>query len=145
MSLPRDENGVRRDVRDGDRLSDRAFSEWHRQFPNRRCYGTDIDFLEYRFENGVLVLKAVFDVKESHVEDTELLEENAGHKAYKKLAEFARIPFYVIWVKLDVNGKITRFKIWNTSEPRAYSKEMSPDEMKNFIESIQEKMKVYWN
>src|SRR3989304_1560867 len=136
MNLPRTERGVRRDVRSGERKSDKAFSEWHREGPNRRCYYTDIDALEYRFENGILKLKAIFDVKEWHVDGREYLEDNAGYKATKQLSESAGKPFYIIWIKLDENDNITRFKIWNTSETRKNAREMTQDQMKSFIDNL---------
>jgi len=43
--LPRDERGVRIDVRGGERTVDTAFSRWHRKL-NRCCYVTDIDFFD---------------------------------------------------------------------------------------------------
>jgi len=136
MNLPRTGRGVRLDVRGGERKSDIIFSKWHRAIPSRQCYYTDIDALEYRFENGILKLKAIFDIKEWHVVTRKYLEDNAGFKATKKLSELAGVPFYIVWIKTDENDNITMFRVWNTSESRDRAKEMTQEEMKDFIEKL---------
>src|SRR3989344_2970749 len=109
--LPRDEKGIRLDVR-GNR--DLVFNNWHRENVGRNCYVTDVDFLEYRFKKGKLVLKAIFEVKEWHVTEPKYIEECANFKAIKELCKLANIPFYVIWYLKDQNEeKIIRFRTWD--------------------------------
>src|SRR3989344_9099325 len=101
--LPRDEKGIRLDVR-GNR--DLVFNNWHRNNIGKTCYVTDVDFLEYRFENGKLFLKAIFEVKEGHVRAPKYIEECANFKAIKQLAESAKLPLYFIWYEKEGNNKI---------------------------------------
>lgn len=135
-NLPRDKSGVRLDVRGGKRKLEEIFSKWHRIVPNRRCYYTDIDVLQYRFENGILKLKAIFDTKEWHVTTSKYVEDNAGFKATKKLSELAKISFYVVWIKTDEDDNITLFKVWDTDKNRETATEMTPNQMKTFIETL---------
>jgi len=98
--LPRDERGVRIDVRGGERTVDTAFSRWHRKL-NRCCYVTDIDFFEYRISGDTIIPKAIFEIKDWHVTQSKYIEDNANFKAIKKLCEISRVPFYVIWCKFE--------------------------------------------
>jgi|SRR3989344_9458973 len=128
--LPRDNRGIRVDVR-GSR--DLIFNKWHRENLERHCYVTDVDFLEYRFENDEIVLKAIFEVKESHVTDRRYIEDNANFKATHKLSQLSNLPFFVIWYYVK-EGKITGFKVWNVSESRETAIYMLPDAFKKFVE-----------
>lgn len=130
--LPRDNSGIRIDVR-GER--DLIFNDWHRSNIGRTCYVTDVDFLEYRFINGELVLKAIFEAKEWHVIEPKYIEECANFKAIKKLAEKAEIPFYFIWYK-KVKNNIEKFKLWDITKSKEEAKEMTPKEFKDFIEGL---------
>lgn len=132
--LPRDRKGVRLDVRGA---RDLAFNNWHRKFLKRDCYVTDVDFLEYRFEHGRLVLKAIIEAKEWHVTQPKYVENSANFKALKRLAEKAEILFYYIWYKVDENNDILRFKIWDIfNEQKSEAIELSPQELKIFIEQL---------
>jgi len=132
--LPRNKHGIRIDVR-GQR--DLAVSEWHRENLPRWCYVTDVDFLEYRFESGELVLKAILEVKEWHVVQPKYIEENANFKAVRKLCESLRLPLFVIWYDKDERGKPIKFKLWNVfKEEKDDAKIMTPEELKTFIEEL---------
>ena len=132
--LPRDRKGVRIDVRGAREL---AFNNWHRKYLKRDCYVTDVDFLEYRFEYGTLVLKAIIETKEWHVIQPKYVEESANFKALKRLAEKAEIPFYYIWYKTNDDNEIIKFKIWDIfNELKSESIELSPQELKIFIEKL---------
>ena len=132
--LPRNRRGIRIDVR-GER--DLAVNEWHRENLPRWCYVTDVDFLEYRFEKGELVLKAVLEVKEWHVTQPKYIEENANFKAVCRLCELSGLPLFVIWYDKDERGRITKFKLWNVlRERKDDAKLMTPDELKAFIETL---------
>jgi hypothetical protein len=137
MSLPRDEKGVRIDV-EGKR--DLSFSIWHRKFPGRFCLVTDVDFLEYRFSNNEVVLKAIFEIKKGYVTAPRYVEESANFKAIKLLAQRANIPFYHVWYnKEDYDNEkeeIKGFTLWDTNEPRNTETHMTPNQMKDFIESL---------
>jgi len=134
-ALPRDKKGIRIDVR-GER--DLVFSAWHRKNLKRECYVTDVDFLEYRFNHkGEIVLKAIFEVKEWHVTQPKYIEDNANFKAIKKLCELVGILFFVVWYKTDETNNILEFRIWNVfKEEKADSELKTPDELKEFIESL---------
>jgi len=133
--LPRNGRGVRIDVRGGKRTVDKIFSKWHRTL-ERRCYVTDIDFLEYRISENEIILKAIFEVKEWHVTQPKYIEENANFKAIKKLCEILKLPFYVIWCKFEGDVPI-RFKIWDVfNESKSQAKEVTPDQLRQFIESL---------
>jgi len=132
--LPRNRRGIRIDVR-GKR--DLAVSEWHRANLPRWCYVTDVDFLEYRFEKGEIVLKAILEVKEWHVVQPKYIEENANFKAIRKLCESSSMPLFVIWYDKDKSGKIIKFKLWNVfKEKKDNAKIMTPEELKTFIERL---------
>jgi hypothetical protein len=135
MELPRDSKGIRLDVR-GNR--DLVFNNWHRKNIGRIYYVTDFDFLEYRFENRKLILKAIYEVKEWHVNSPKYIEENANFKAVKELCRLAKLPFYVVWYLKDENTQeIIKFKIWDVfNKPKNVSKEQTPEQMKNFIENL---------
>ena len=99
--LARNGRGVRVDVREGGRVSDALYSAWHRTL-HRKAYYTDIDALEYDCWPGdEITLRAMYDIKEWHVEHRKYLEENVSFKAMKKLANLANIPFYIIWVEFE--------------------------------------------
>ena len=133
--LPRDERGVRIDVRGGERKVDKIFSKWHRKL-RRSCYVTDIDFLEYRIIENNIVLKAVFEIKEWHVTQPKYIEESANFKAIKKLCKTLELPFYVIWCKFE-DDKPIKFKIWDVfNESKSQAKELAPDQLKEFIENL---------
>jgi hypothetical protein len=136
-SLPRDNKGIRIDV-EGKR--DLSFSKWHRKSLGRACLVTDVDFLEYRFLNNNVILKAMFEVKKGYVTAPKYVEDNANFKAIKLLAQKAGVPFYHIWYHKDnyddENENIKEFTLWDTSKPRSTEKRMTPDQLKDFIENL---------
>ncbi|MBS3152267.1 hypothetical protein J4230_02555 [Candidatus Woesearchaeota archaeon] len=132
-NLPRDKNGIRLDVR-GNR--DLIFNEWHRKNLLPSCYVTDVDFLEYRYSNGELILKAILEVKEWHVSEPKYVEDSTNFKAIQKLANIAKLPFFFVWYEKD-NDFIKKFKIWDVfNEDKSEAKEMNPNEFKSFIEKL---------
>jgi hypothetical protein len=135
MELPRNSRGVRVDVR-GQR--DLAFSDWHRKNLPPKCYVTDIDFLEYRFDaSGEIILKAILEVKEWHVTQPKYIEENANFKAIKKLCEILGLPFFVIWYDKDDRGEITKFRLWDVFHQRKDDAQiMSPEELKAYLKKL---------
>jgi hypothetical protein len=130
--LPRDIKGIRLDVR-GDR--DLVFNNWHRGNLGRNCYVTDVDFLEYRFIDGELILKCIFEVKEWHVINPKYVEDCANFKAIKKLAKNAGVPFYFVWYEKKGDG-IKLFKLWDTDKSKDNAVEMNPDDFKKFVEEL---------
>jgi len=132
--LPRNWRGIRIDVR-GKR--DLAFNDWHRDNLPRWCYVTDVDFLEYRFKKGEIVLKAMLEIKEWHVVHPKYIEENANFKAVKKLCELSGLPLFVIWYKKDEKGNIVRFRLWNVfDEEKEDAREMASEEVRDFLEGL---------
>jgi len=131
--LPRDDKGIRLDVR-GNR--DLAFNNWHRANLSNYCYVTDVDFLEYRIKDNKIILKAIFEVKEWHVTEPRYIEECANFKAIKELANIAKLPFYFVWYE-KVDETINKFKLWDVFKQQKHeAKELLPEEFKSFIETL---------
>ena len=116
------------------------YSEWHKKFLDKKCYATDIDFLEYRYEivNGkrVIVSKALIVLQNWNITQPKFLEENSNFLGIKKFAENSKIPFYIIWYLDDGSGNIQKFKVWDTSKSRETAIEMKPEEYKKFVEGL---------
>ena len=125
-----------------DSLEDRnlLYSEWHKKFLDRKCYATDIDFLEYRYEvvNGkrVIVPKALIVLQNWSITQPKFLEENSNFLGIKKFAENSKIPFYVVWYLDDGSGNIQKFKVWDTNKSRETATEMKQEEYKKFVEGL---------
>lgn len=132
--LPRDDRNVRIDVR-GKR--DLTYSQWHRKTLSSKAYVTDVDFLEYRFEAGNLVLKGIFETKEWHVTQPKYIENNPNFKAVKALSVISGLPFYCVWYHTDENMQIDKFKVWEVSkEEKSSAKIFTPMGMKKFLEGL---------
>jgi len=75
-----------------------------------------------------------------YVTSSKYVEDSANFKAIKLLAQKAGIPFYHIWYYKenyeDESEEIKQFTLWDTSKPRSTQTTMTPDQMKNFIESL---------
>ncbi|NOX89038.1 MAG: hypothetical protein GXO77_08430 [Calditrichaeota bacterium] len=113
--LTRDASGKRTD-KTGAR--DLTFSRWHRDFLSRRCYATDIDFLEYRIENGEFVPKAFIEIKKSHVKQKKYLC-SANTRAVLELARRAGIRFFIIlYDKPSDDARKLNFWVWEVQSPR---------------------------
>ena len=134
--LPRDTRGVRLDV-EGKR--DKTFSNWHRKYIKRGGYSTDVDFIEYRFVNGILKVIAIIEVKRWYLTQPKYVENSANFKAIKDLAQRASVPFFHIWYECikDSDTEIKMFRVWDVfNEEKEKSKEMNPEDFKKFIDGL---------
>ncbi|NKQ38233.1 MAG: hypothetical protein HF967_01920 [Methanosarcinales archaeon] len=98
---------------------DLEISQWHRNKLSNKCYGTDIDFYEYRFLNGNFVPKAIMEYKAMHVTQEKYVL-SANTKAIYELAKKAGIKFYFVWYEKE--GNIFKFKVWNVTENPFFDK-----------------------
>lgn len=94
--LTRDQFGKRTD-KTGKR--DLRFNNWHREYLDKKCYATDIDFYEYRIENGEFKPKAFLEIKQAHVRQKKYLC-GANSKAIFFLAQKLSIRFFIILYEL---------------------------------------------
>jgi hypothetical protein len=117
--LTRDANGKRTD-KTGKR--DLTFNYWHRKFLSNRCYTTDIDFYEYRIENGQIIPKAFIEVKQSHVRQRKYLC-SANSRAIFYLAKKLGIRFFIILYELkDTESHECEFWVWEVKSEDEFDK-----------------------
>ena len=111
--LTRDSKGKRTD-KTGER--DLTFSRWHRKFLSNRCYTTDIDFYEYRIENGQFIPKAFIEVKKSHVRQKKYIC-SSNSRAIFHLAKRVGIRFFIILYELkDEESLECEFWVWEVKD-----------------------------
>jgi hypothetical protein len=141
--LLRDERGVRRNVR---KQRSEFFSKYHRTLP-KKCYATDIDFLEYRVINSEMRPVCILEEKEWHVIDSKLVEDNANFKIIKNVARQLKLPFWVVWWEakgaiercescgniIEDGRYLNKAKIWDTSESKDDIVVVTPEELEELI------------
>jgi len=142
--LTRDSSGKRTD-KTGTR--DLTFNNWHRKYLSRRCYATDIDFYEYRYEDGDIIPKAFLEVKQSHVRQKKYIA-SSNVKAVYELARKSGLRFCIVLYKIvDEEQLICDFWVWeikNLSDIDSYEedkfheffKHYSNDEFREFLENL---------
>ncbi len=107
--LTRDTQGKRTEKT---HVRDLTFNDWHRKFLSNRCYATDIDFYEYRIENGKIVPKAILEVKQAHVRQKKYLC-SANTRALLTLAHRANIRFMIIlYLRREEESLECKFWVW---------------------------------
>lgn len=117
--LTRDSNGKRTD-KTGER--DLTFNQWHREFLGKRCYTTDVDFFEYRFEDGDIKPKAFIEAKQKHVKQPKYLC-SANSKAIFRISEKLNIDFFIIlYERIDKESNECEFWVWEVEEMDDFSK-----------------------
>lgn len=72
-------------------LRDLIFNELHRQF-GEGLYAVDLDFLEFKLDGNNVKLSSLIEVKSEHAK---LNFSRLQHRAQKKLANLAGIPYFV--------------------------------------------------
>ncbi|MBP1911485.1 hypothetical protein [Thermococcus stetteri] len=111
--LTRDATGKRTDKTN---KRDLTFSKWHRKFLSRKCYATDIDFLEYRIENGEIIPKALIEAKQSHVRQKKYLC-SANTKAVFNIAKKLGVRFFIILYDIpDEESLEGTFWVWEVKD-----------------------------
>jgi len=73
-------------------LRDLTFNELHRWMGDD-LYAVDLDFLEFTLEDGAIKLVAVIEVKSEYAN---INFSRLQHRAQKKLANDAKIPYFVV-------------------------------------------------
>jgi len=117
--LTRDRYGKRTD-KTGER--DLVFSQWHRRYLSNRCYATDIDFFEYRIENGKIVPKAFLEVKQAHVRQKKYLC-SSNTRAILHIAQALGIPFFIIlYEQIDPKTGACMFWVWQVRDEAELSR-----------------------
>lgn len=112
--LTRDASGKRTD-KTGAR--DLTFSQWHRKYLSNRAYTTDIDFYEYRVDQGgQFVPKAFLEVKRVHVRQPKYLC-SANSRAIFNLARQAGLRFFIIlYAVTDPETLECTFWVWEVKQ-----------------------------
>ena len=139
---------------------DLTFSLWHRLFIDKSCYTTDIDFLEYRYdENENVLIKALVEIRRKEYIKPETVVTSSVEASFY-LAKYANIKFmYILYNEIpDVYGeeevlrrKLESIKLWlwipKEEEIRKYKRNsktpidelfhsITGDELKRYIESL---------
>ena len=79
-------------------LRDLIFNELHRHF-GEGLFAVDLDFLEFKLEGNAIKLAALIEVKNEHAK---LNFSRLQHRAQKKLANLAQIPYITVkYIKPD--------------------------------------------
>jgi hypothetical protein len=79
-------------------LRDLIFNELHRHF-GEGLYAVDLDFLEFRLDGNSINLTSLIEVKSEHAR---LNFSRLQHRAQKKLANLAGIPYFTVkYIKPD--------------------------------------------
>jgi hypothetical protein len=79
-------------------LRDLIFNELHRHF-GEGLYAVDLDFLEFRLDGNSINLSSLIEVKSEHAR---LNFSRLQHRAQKKLANLAGIPYFTVkYIKPD--------------------------------------------
>jgi len=73
-------------------LRDLIFNELHRQF-GEGLYAVDLDFLEFKLDGNNVKLSSIIEVKSEHAK---LNFSRLQHRAQKKLANLAGVPYFVV-------------------------------------------------
>jgi hypothetical protein len=140
--LTRDLEGKRTD-KTGER--DLFFNNWHRHNLSKRCYATDIDFFEYRWESNEPKAKAFVEVKKAHVKQNKYIV-SSNNKAILNLCLKNGLKFLIIlyeqisensgnfWV-WDVKS-ITELESYTEIKFKSFFNQMSNDELKKFMEGL---------
>lgn len=79
-------------------LRDLIFNELHRHF-GEGLFAVDLDFLEFKLEGNSIKLAALIEVKNEHAK---LNFSRLQHRAQKKLANLAQVPYFTTkYIKPD--------------------------------------------
>lgn len=73
-------------------LRDLIFNELHRHF-GEGLFAVDLDFLEFKLEGNIIKLACIIEVKNEHAR---LNFSRLQHRAQKKLANAAGIPYFTV-------------------------------------------------
>ena len=93
-----------------------AYSDWHYQKLNNRCYAADIDFIEVRGTNPEnLKIKALFDLKKEGSLDKGLT--NIARMVYKEIAKKLNVPIYEVYT----SEEFKTFRVVRISDQFKYS------------------------
>jgi len=81
-------------------LRDLIFNEIHRGF-GEGIFATDLDFLEYRLDKNSIILSALIETKSEYAK---INFSRLQHKAQRRLAELANLPYFTVkYIKPDYN------------------------------------------
>jgi hypothetical protein len=90
-------------------LRDLIFNELHRHF-GEGLFASDIDFLEFQLLKSTVNLNAIIEVK---CELAKINFSRLQHRAQKKLANLAELPYYIVqYEKPDYNVKVYPMNKW---------------------------------
>jgi len=139
---------------------DLTFSLWHRLFVKSSCYTTDIDFLEYRYnEKEEVVIKALIEVRRkeyikpasvvtSSVEASFYLAKQAGIKLlyilYSEIPNLSRkeedlksyLSDIALWLWIPSEEEIKKYKRSTKTPINELFKPINSQELKQYIESL---------
>jgi len=100
---------------------DLTFSLWHRLFIDKSCYTTDIDFLEYRYdENENVVVKALVEIRRKEYIKPETVVTSSVEASFY-LAKCANIKFlYILYNEIpdpygdekELRRKLENIRLW---------------------------------
>jgi len=110
-------------------LRDLIFNELHRQF-GEGLYAVDLDFLEFKLDGNIVKLSSLIEVKSEHAH---LNFSRLQHRAQKKLANAAGIPYFTVqYEKPDY--KVTVYPMNGLAKKYVpHVKEMSLKEYAQFL------------
>lgn len=90
-------------------LRDLIFNELHRRF-GEGLFAVDLDFLEFQLDGSTIKLNSLIEVKSEHAK---LNFSRLQHRAQKKLANAAAIPYFVVkYVKPDYGVMVYPMNKW---------------------------------
>jgi hypothetical protein len=90
-------------------LRDLIFNELHRHF-GEGLFASDLDFLEFQLDGNSIILNALIETKSEHAR---LNFSRLQHRAQKKLANDAHIPYFVTkYHKPDYTVKVYPMNKW---------------------------------
>jgi hypothetical protein len=119
----------------------KAYSDWHRTL-DRKLYTTDVDFIEWRFVNGILTPVGIMEVtrvdKGKNVDDKYLNEiiqrfeqRDMQAKAIRKVAACLNTKAYIVLFREDCS----EFWIYFITDSKGWYF-CDPNRMENFLKAL---------